>query len=206
MPLVIGGVLALQVSAAQALIAWLVKPVMDDIFLKQDLVMLRIVPFIVLGAYVLKGLGRYGQSYLMAAVGERVIARIRRDLYAHIQGMSLSFFSSVHSGELVARTITDVNRVARLASTVLVNVVRDLATAIGLLVVMFMRDWTLALIAAAVFPFIGITVRALSRSRAPRPSRRSDRKPTTRRGSIASTAASSIWRSRTRASISCPDR
>ena len=162
-PLVIGGVLALQVSAAQALIAWLVKPVMDDIFLKQDLVMLRIVPFIVLGAYVLKGLGRYGQSYLMAAVGERVIARIRRDLYAHIQGMSLSFFSSVHSGELVARTITDVNRVARLASTVLVNVVRDLATALGLLVVMFMRDWTLALIAAAVFPFIGITVRALGR-------------------------------------------
>ena len=161
--LVGGGLLALQVSAAQALIAWLVKPVMDDIFLKQDLLMLRIVPFFVLVAYVLKGLGRYGQSYMMAAVGERVVSRIRRDLYAHIQGMSLAFFSAVHSGELVARTITDVNRVARLASTILVNVVRDLATAIGLLVVMFVRDWKLALIAAAVFPFIGITVRALGR-------------------------------------------
>ena len=163
MTLVIGAVLALQVSAAQAAIAWLVKPVMDDIFLKQDMVMLRIVPFLVLGAYLLKGLGRYGQSYLMASVGERVIARIRRDLYAHIQGMSLSFFNAVHSGELVARTITDVNRVARLSSTVLVNAVRDLATVIGLLVVMFVRDWRLALIAAAVFPFIGVTVRALGR-------------------------------------------
>ena len=163
MTLVIGGVLAMQVSAAQALIAWLVKPVMDDIFLKQNLVMLRLVPFFVLGAYVLKGVGRYGQSYLMAAVGERVIARIRRDLYAHIQGMPLSFFTSVHSGELVTRTITDVNRVARLASTVLVNIVRDVASVVGLLVVMFVRDWRLALIAAAVFPFIGLTVRALGR-------------------------------------------
>jgi len=161
--LVIGGVLAMQVSASQALIAWLVKPVMDDIFLKQDLLMLRLVPFFVLGAYVMKGLGRYGQSYLMAAVGERVVARIRHDLYAHIQGMSLSFFSAVHSGELVARTITDVNRVARLASAVLVNLVRDTATVIGLFVVMFARDWTLALIATAVFPFIGVTVRSLGR-------------------------------------------
>ena len=153
----------MQVSASQALIAWLVKPVMDDIFLKQDLLMLRLVPFFVLGAYVMKGLGRYGQSYLMAAVGERVVARIRHDLYAHIQGMSLSFFSAVHSGELVARTITDVNRVARLASAVLVNLVRDTATVIGLFVVMFARDWTLALIATAVFPFIGVTVRSLGR-------------------------------------------
>ena len=161
--LVIGGLLALQVSAAQALIAWLVKPVMDDIFLKQDHRMLRLIPFLVLGAYVLKGVGRYGQSYLMAAVGERVVARIRRDLYAHIQGMSLSFFTSVHSGELVARTINDVNRVARLGSTVLVSFVREAATAVGLLVVMFARDWALALIAAAVFPFIGVAVRSLGR-------------------------------------------
>jgi len=158
-----GGVLALQVSAAQALIAWLVKPVMDDIFLKHDLVKLRLIPFAVLGAYTLKGLGRYGQSYLMASVGERVVARIRRELYAHIQGMSLGFFTSVHSGELVARTITDVNRVARLASMVLVNTLRDVATVASLLVVMFVREWRLALIAAAVFPLIGVTIRMLGR-------------------------------------------
>src|SRR5207249_191861 len=98
-----------------------------------------------------------------AAVGERVVSTIRRDLYAHIQGMSLSFFTSIHSGELVARIISDVSRIARLTSTLLVNVVRDVASVVGLLVVMFARDWRLALIAAAVFPFIGITIRALGR-------------------------------------------
>jgi subfamily B ATP-binding cassette protein MsbA len=84
--LVIGGLLALVVAGADGLIAWLVKPAMDDIFLKRDLVMLKFLPLALLGVYVMKGGGRFGQSYLMASVGERVIARIRRELYAHIQG------------------------------------------------------------------------------------------------------------------------
>src|SRR5207249_1456728 len=82
--------------------------------------MLKLIPLLFLGAYIAKGLARYGQSYLMAAVGERGIARIRRDLYAHLQQMSLSFFTSRHTAELMSRVVTDVNRLARLSSTVLV--------------------------------------------------------------------------------------
>src|SRR5256885_2135727 len=99
--LVAGGAMALAVSSAEGFIAWLVKPAMDDIFLKRDLFMLKVLPLILLGAYLVKGFARYGQSYLMAAVGERVIARIRRELYSHIQGMSLSFYAQVHSAELM---------------------------------------------------------------------------------------------------------
>ncbi|MEK7362904.1 MAG: ABC transporter transmembrane domain-containing protein, partial [candidate division NC10 bacterium] len=84
--LVVGTVLALIVAAMDGIIAWLVKPVMDDIFLKRDLRMLTLIPLALLGAYLIKAASRYGQSYLMAAVGERVIAKIRRNLYAHIQG------------------------------------------------------------------------------------------------------------------------
>ncbi len=87
--------------------------------------MLKLMPLALLGAYLLKGAGRFGQSYLMASVGERVIARIRRELYAHIQGMPLSFFASLHSAELMTRVVTDVNRLARLSSTVLVMAVRQ---------------------------------------------------------------------------------
>ena len=87
-----GTALALLVSAAEGSIAWLVKPAMDEIFIKRDLLMLRVIPLVLLGAYLLKGFGRFGQSYLMASVGERVVARIRRELYGHIQGMPLAFF------------------------------------------------------------------------------------------------------------------
>ncbi len=161
--LVIGGLMALVVSAAEGFIAWLVKPAMDDIFLKRDLLMLKLIPLALLGAFLIKGAGRFGQSYLMASVGERVIARIRRDLYAHIQGMPLSFFASLHSAELMSRVVTDVNRLARLASTVLVMAVRQVGTIIALLVVMFAREWVLALIAVAIFPAVGATVRAIGR-------------------------------------------
>ena len=114
--------------------------------------MLKLIPLMLLGAYIVKGMGRYGQSYLMAAVGERVIARIRRELYRHIQGMSLSFYSQMHSAELMIRVVNDVNRLARLASTVLVMAVRQVATIVALLTVMFMREWVLALIAVVIFP------------------------------------------------------
>ena len=161
--LAVGGLLALLVSGAEALIAWLVKPAMDDIFLKRDVAMLRVIPLALLGAYLAKGLGRFGQSYLMASVGERVIARIRRELYAHIQSMPLSFFASLHSAELMTRVVTDVNRLARLSSTVLVMAVRHVGTIAALLVVMFLREWLLALIAIGVFPLVGLTIRAIGR-------------------------------------------
>jgi len=160
---VIGTLLALVVSAAEGSIAWLVKPAMDGIFVRRDLLMLKVIPLAVLGAYLVKGAGRFGQSYLMASVGERVIARIRRELYAHIQGMPLSFFASLHSAELMTRVVSDVNRLARLSSTVLVMAVRHVATIVALLVVMFAREWMLALIAVAVFPAAGVTVRAIGR-------------------------------------------
>jgi ATP-binding cassette, subfamily B, bacterial MsbA len=161
--LTLGGALAMVVSGAEAFIAWLVKPAMDEIFLKRDTTMLWLIPLVLLGAYIVKGVGRFGQSYLMASVGERVIARIRRELYAHIQSMPLSFFASLHSAELMTRVVTDVNRLARLSSTVLVMAVRHLSTVGALLVVMFLREWVLAVIAIAVFPVVGLAVRLIGR-------------------------------------------
>ena len=161
--LIVGTVLAIVVAAMEGSIAWLVKPAMDDVFIRRDVTMLKLVPLLFLGAYIAKGLARYGQSYLMAAVGERVIARLRRDLYAHLQQMSLSFFTSRHTAELMSRVVTDVNRLARLSSTVLVMTIRQSVMVVALAAVMFVRDWRLALIALVVFPFVGVAVRSIGR-------------------------------------------
>jgi len=161
--LLLGGCLALVVSSCEGFIAWLVKPALDDIFVKRDLFMLKVIPLALLGTYVVKGIGRYWQSFLMAAVGERVIAGIRRELYSHIQGMSLSFYSQMHSAELMTRVVNDVNRLARLSSTVLVMAVRQMGTIVALLTVMFIREWVLALIAVVIFPAVGVLYRTLGR-------------------------------------------
>jgi subfamily B ATP-binding cassette protein MsbA len=161
--LLIGTVLAVIVAAMEGSIAWLVKPAMDDVFIRRDERMLKIIPLLFLGAYIAKGLARYGQSYLMASIGERVIARLRRDLYAHLQRMSLSFFTSHHTAELMSRVVTDVNRLARLSSTVLVMTIRQMIMVVALMIVMFVRDWRLAVIALVVFPFVGVAVRSIGR-------------------------------------------
>ncbi|PYN01720.1 MAG: ABC transporter permease [Candidatus Rokuibacteriota bacterium] len=161
--LCLGTALAIVVAAMEGAIAWLVKPAMDDIFIRRDLTMLKVIPLLFLGAYVLKGAARYAQSYLMAAVGERVIAKLRHDLYAHVQRMELSFFASHHSAELMSRIVTDVNRLARLSSTVLVMTIRQIVMIVALASVMFVREWRLALIALVIFPFVGVAVRTIGR-------------------------------------------
>src|SRR5438445_302021 len=143
--LCLGTALAIVVAAMEGAIAWLVKPAMDDIFIRRDLTMLKVIPLLFLGAYLLKGAARYAQSYLMAAVGERVITKLRHDLYAHVQRLELSFFAHHHSADLMSRIVTDVNRLARLSSTVLVMTIRQIVMIVALATVMFVREWRLAL-------------------------------------------------------------
>ncbi|MBI3636676.1 MAG: ABC transporter ATP-binding protein, partial [Candidatus Rokubacteria bacterium] len=161
--LVLGALLALVVAAMEGVTAWLVKPAMDDIFIRRDMLMLKLVPLALLGAYVVKGIARYFQSYLMAAVGEKVVARLRRDLYTHIQGMPLAFFADRHSADLMSRILNDVLRLARLSSGVLVMAVRQVGTIVALLVVMLAREWVLTVSALVAMPFIGVIVQVIGR-------------------------------------------
>ena len=94
--------LALVISGLEAMTAWLVKPVLDDVFLKKDLFMLQILPVALIGVYAVKGSARYGQAYLMAQIGQRVVMRLREEVYEHLQGMSQSFFSNRASAELLS--------------------------------------------------------------------------------------------------------
>jgi subfamily B ATP-binding cassette protein MsbA len=161
--LALGGALALVVSITEGLAAWLVKPVMDDIFIRRDAQMLKLIPLAFLGVYLVKGVTRYAQSYIMAAVGERVVAHLRRDLYTHIQGMPLAFFSGVHSADLISRIMNDINRLAHVSSTVLVMAVLQVSTIVVLTVVMFLREWLLTVLALTAFPLIALAVHLLGR-------------------------------------------
>ena len=161
--MVVGGGLALIVSATEGAAAWLVKPVMDDIFIRRDLMMLKLVPLALLGVYLVKGVARFAQSYIMATVGERVVARLRRDLYVHLQGMPLAYFSGIHSADLISRMMNDINRLSHISSNVLVMGVLQIGSLVALTTVMFVREWKLTLLALTVFPLIGLVVHFVGR-------------------------------------------
>jgi len=141
-------VIAVGTSAA----AFLVKPVLDDIFFNKDAQMLVIIPLAVVLIYLLSGLGMYGQRYFMNYVGEGIIRRLRNDLYDHIQDLPLSFFHKEKTGVLMSRITNDVNIVKNMVSNVVTGSLKDCFTIIGLTIVLFYRDWKMALVAFVVLP------------------------------------------------------
>jgi subfamily B ATP-binding cassette protein MsbA len=142
----------LFVSAATSASAFLVKPVLDDVFFKKDLNMLKLIPLAIVGLFLLKGLFDYGQSYLMAYVGQRIIADLREKIYSHLQSLSLSFFTRHSTGVLMSRITNDVGLVQGAVTDAVTGLLKDLFTLIGLVIVVFYRDWKLAIVALFVFP------------------------------------------------------
>ena len=144
------------VSAITAAFALLTKQVLDDIFIRKDLFMLKVLPptLVVLG--LIKGLLNFSQGYLMNYVGQRVVADIRARLYEHLQTLSLSFFHRTPTGVLMARITNDVNAIQGAVSYAVTSMIKDSFTAIGLVGVVLYRDWQLGLLALLVFPFAAI--------------------------------------------------
>lgn len=142
----------LFVSAASSAAAFLVKPVLDDIFFKKDLAMLKLIPLAIVGLYVLKAFFDYGQTYLMSYVGQRIIADLREKIYNHLQSLSLSFFTRNPTGVLMSRITNDVSMVQGAVTDAVTGLLKDFFTILGLVGVVFYRDWKLALVAMVVFP------------------------------------------------------
>src|SRR4030043_72665 len=142
----------LFVSAATSASAFLVKPVLDDVFFKKDLTMLKLIPLAIVGIFLLKGVFDYGQAYLMSHVGQRIIADLREKIYNHLQSLSLSFFTRNPRGVLMSRITNDVSVVQGAVTDAVTGLLKDLFTIIGLVGVVFYRDWGLAIIALVVFP------------------------------------------------------
>ncbi|HSB06993.1 MAG TPA: lipid A export permease/ATP-binding protein MsbA [Thermodesulfobacteriota bacterium] len=143
-------------TAAQA---YLVQPALDDVFLKKDERMLFLLPIAIVLLFLLKGAFDYGQAYLMNFVGLRIIADMREKLYNHLQSLSLSFFTKTQTGVLISRITNDVNLIQASVSNAITGLFKDLFTILGLIGIVFYRNWKLALIALLVFPLALIPIK-----------------------------------------------
>ncbi len=126
---------------------------LGNLFLKQDMEMLRLLPIIIVLLFLLKGVFNYGQSYLMNFVGLRIIADIREKLYNHLQGLSLSFFTRTPTGILISRITNDVNLIQGAVSNTITGLLKDSFTIVFLIGVALYRNWKLAVIAFIILPF-----------------------------------------------------
>ena len=140
------------VAGFNAVQAYMVKPLLDEIFVNKDEVLLNILPLALLVIFFIKGIFYFIYSYLLEWVGQCVIRDLRNRIYAHLNRLSLSFFHHMPTGELISRIINDVTLLQGAVSHALIRILRDFVSVIGLLVVIFMMDWRLALMSMIFLP------------------------------------------------------
>jgi len=138
-------------SAAQA---YMVKPLLDEIFFKQDRFMLNLVPALLVLLFVVKGLSYYGYNYLLNKAGQSVVRDLRNRIYQHVQYLPLAFFHKTPTGELISRVISDVTLIQSAVSRVLVGMLKDFFQMLGLVAIIIYMNWLLALIAMVTLPLL----------------------------------------------------
>ena len=140
------------VAGLQAAQAWIVKDVVDDIFVNKDETLLKILPIALIVLFTVKGIFYFIYSYALEGVGQSVIRDLRDKIYVHIHSLSLDFFYKNSTGSLTSRIINDVALLQGAVSNALIRILKDAVSAVGLLIVVFYMDWRLALLSFVFLP------------------------------------------------------
>ena len=146
------------VGIFNALQAYMVQPLLDEIFYKKDAHLLKLLPLALLLVFFIKGIFYFAYSYLLERVGQSVIRDLRNRIYAHIHELSLSFFHKTPTGELISRIMNDVSLLQGAVSHALIRLLRDFFSVLGLLGVIFYMDWRLALISMVFLPMAAVPI------------------------------------------------
>jgi len=150
--LIIAMIAMIFVAAFTGAQAYLVKDLLDKIFMEKNLFYLKLLPVVVVIVFFLKGVAYYVYTYLLEQVGQSVIRDFRQEIFEHIHKQSLSFFNNMPTGTLMSRIISDVTLMQSAVSNALVGVIRDFFQVVILLGVVFYMNWKLAMFSFIVLP------------------------------------------------------
>ncbi len=138
--------------------AWLVKPVLDEIFINKNADLLLILPIALVAVAALKSVFHYGQNYLMNYVGNRVITDIRQELFGKLIRLPVSYHDGNTSGRLVSRVVNDVSIMANAVGGVLKDIFQQGLTFLAMMGVIFYQEWRLAGLTLLVIPLAVFTM------------------------------------------------
>jgi subfamily B ATP-binding cassette protein MsbA len=117
------GMIAVAVGTAGT--AQLIKPVLDDVFINKDKNMLFLMPFLLIGVFALKGIGKYIQTYYTSYIGQDVVRKLRDQLVSHLTYLDMAFFRKTHSGEILSRVTNDIARIQMVVANIIPDLIRE---------------------------------------------------------------------------------
>jgi len=151
------------VAIGSSSIAYLIKPVLDKIFVEHNETMLYILPFLIILAYFTKGIGSFIESYFISYIGLDIVRRIRDSILEHILNLDLQFYFKYHTGELISRLVNDIERIKSAVSDQFASLIRESLTTIGLLAVVIYQSPKLAFFALIILPIVIYPVSILTK-------------------------------------------
>ncbi len=157
-------VIALIVNAvSDTYMISLLKPLLDEGFGDVESNFLQVIPFIILGVMAVRGLSGFVSSYCLSWVSGNVVMQMRRAIFHHFMHMPVTFFDKEPTGSLLSRITYDSEQVSGATSRALVSIVREGASIIGLLTLMFWNSWQLSLVLIVVAPIVALGIRFVSK-------------------------------------------
>ncbi|HET9104980.1 MAG TPA: ABC transporter ATP-binding protein [Solirubrobacteraceae bacterium] len=134
----------------------LAKIAIDDGIRRHDVGTLDLVVIAFLASAVIYGVATYAQTYLVGWVGQRALQDLRMKLFAHLQRLSIGFYSRNRAGVIISRMTNDVEALDQLVEDGLATLIQSSLTLIGVVVILLVLDFHLALLTFIVLPVLGI--------------------------------------------------
>jgi ATP-binding cassette, subfamily B, bacterial MsbA len=153
----------LVVAATTAFTAWIMRDVIDEIFYRRRADLITVICLSILAAFIIRGVATYVQSVLLARIGNALVARYQKRMFAHLLTLGFDFYASSRSGQLAARINENIIGVRDVISVTLTAIARDAVMLVALIGVMVVQDPVLSLSALVIGPPLILTVAYIMR-------------------------------------------
>jgi len=157
------GLFSILVAGSTSAIAWLLDPAIEKIFLEKDQTLLIFIPLLIILAFSTKGISLYIAKSFMIVVAEEIKKKLQIDMIRSLIKADTQSIDKKHTGKFISNLTYDVQHITNLLSTAVLSLFKDSLTLIGLLVVMFLQNWKLALISLIMIPLASIASKSLGK-------------------------------------------
>ncbi|MDO9365554.1 MAG: lipid A export permease/ATP-binding protein MsbA [Methylotenera sp.] len=140
----------------------LIKQITDEGFVKKTTGQAMLLPLMIFGLMMIRGVAGYISVYTMRVVARRVVEDFRKEMFSKLMLLPVHYFDARSSGALVSKFTYDVERLSSATTRSWLNVLRDILTVIGLIAYMLYLDWRLTLVFATVLPFATLYIRKIT--------------------------------------------
>ena len=156
-------VFSILVAVSTSATAWLLDPAIEKIFINKDQSLIFVIPVLIILAFSTKGISLYIAKVLMIKTAEEVKKNIQIDMLSSFIKADTEKIEDKHSGKYISNINFDVNQITGMLSNAVLNLFKDGLTLMGLLLVMFLQNWRLSLIALIMLPIATITAKKLGK-------------------------------------------